>query len=184
MATKAQRSNSLHDPVTVYVSWLPGDEKTRDWVDEFCLQIGVQRPKGFAAPCCVRRTDKREASDVRTEKADEELRDATDMVAVLTFKYLDVNQKAKNAMERELDQFITLQVKDAGDARNKRTYLAPLQKIPYDRIEIGGVTLADGRLIQLRQPGQRFPVPPENGVGDGIYEAIEQIIGHISGQEA
>lgn len=149
----------------VYVSWARETEHL-SWVERFRRKLQASQT------CTLRSTGEGPAGDIKA------LGTVTDMVAVLTDKYLINNQRARDAAEAELAEFIKLKTADEGDKYCRRAYLAPLERCTFRRHRISDVGLDEQRvwLVRLREDGKVFASEPLTVADAEIYDAVEQII--------
>lgn len=168
--TKIQRSGILKSNRLIYVSWHVGEERPRPWVDHFCEKAHIPSKD---AGCHLGRTDGGLAGDPHKDT----IPDVTDMVAVLTDKYLIANQTQAG----ELARFIELVADPIADEGSKRAWLAPLQSCTYRHFRFGDVSLADnaGWLIRRKRDGDVYPPSSEERGDREIWELVRDIIAAI-----
>lgn len=174
----AKITRKYHDPMLIYISWLAGEEEEshRTWVDAFYDKMRSQTRR--FRRCKTSRTGDEELGAVKNPEA--LLNGVTDIVAVLTNKYVVANQEENSpAAKRELARFFALRLQDKSDTR--RAWITPLQKFTFKHVEVGGITLSEDRfwLVRLKETGQKFPPPSDAHYDDAIYEAVDDIIGDV-----
>lgn len=164
--TAIQRQGKLLEKRTIYVSWLVEDATSQTWVEEFWLKIGMYTPPH---PPKLRRTEKALPGDHVNVDIDELLADVTDIVAVVTGRYLKANKEGQRPTDREFARYLELMEQDIGDSGSRRAWLAMLERYKPEWLVIGKVTLQHCWL--LKDP--RFALPPND---DEIADAVEKLI--------
>jgi hypothetical protein len=166
--TKLQRQNKIRENRTIYLSWREGEETTVAWVTKFWDRIDFYSPQ---FPVKIGRTD-RAAGERLNVSVDEVLSDVTEFVAVVTLAYLKANRDPKKPLEREFARFLEMMEQDGTDKHGRRALLAPLEKLSFDWIELGGVKLTGKDwLVPLRNP--RFTIPVND---DEIEDAVVMVL--------
>lgn len=172
----------IQDPRLIYVSWLSGEaQEVKDWVDHFFDKVSLAihgDEKHYQKPC---RTDGMTGGS-HYDNVDALLKRVTDIVAVMTDRYVRMNQEdAGPSYQREFARFVELRLKDKRDQDSKRAWLTPLNMLPWRRVVVNGVRLSEDRywLVRLKPEGERFPWPTESKYDDHIYEAVTEILGDM-----
>lgn len=165
--TKIHLQNKFSENRTIYVSWLAEDGTSQPWVDEFWVKISQIDPPN---PPRLRRVDETLPGDLVNVSVDQILDGVTDLVAVVTGKYLEANRKGSRPTDRAFARFLELKKADQDGGDRKRAWVAFLQRFPRQH-----TILSETPMSNIPQfENEPFALPPSD---NEIYEAVIEILG-------